>query len=117
MTQSPTDLYRRWIDDVWNGSAEAVKQLVSDDFVGHWPDRDVNGPDALAQLIAQTHEMFSSLRFDIEVEPFSDGEFVAGRWIGRGRTAEGETRFIGNDILRARDGRFVEYWVGTTRTG
>jgi len=35
-------------------------------------------------------------------------------WIGTGAAADGPTRFTGNDILRFADGRFVEYWTGTS---
>jgi len=39
---------------------------------------------------------------------------LAARWIGTGATADGRVRFTGNDILRFADGRFVEYWTGTS---
>ncbi|ASU86260.1 polyketide cyclase [Nocardiopsis gilva YIM 90087] len=108
------DLYRRWIDDVWNGSPEAVKDLVGDDFVGHWPDQDVHGPTELAERIGRTQAMFTDLRFELQVGPFVEENLVAGRWTGRGRTSDGEMSFFGNDILLVRDGRFVEYWVASS---
>ena len=106
-------LYQRWIDELWTGKPVAV-ELVSGDFVGHWPNRSVRGPNELQEIVDETREMFSDLRFVIEVEPFAEREFVAARWIGTGATAEGPARFTGNDILRFADGRFVEYWTGTT---
>ncbi|GAA2011961.1 hypothetical protein GCM10009799_45300 [Nocardiopsis rhodophaea] len=118
MAQTPQhDLYRRWIDELWNGSPESVEHLVSDDFVGHWPDRDVHGPAELAELIAQTQAMFSGLRFVLEVGPVVEGDLVAGRWTGHGRTPDGEMTFFGNDILRVRDNRFVEYWTASSAGG
>jgi hypothetical protein len=33
---------------------------------------------------------------------------------GRGKTGDSLTIFFGNDILRFADGRFVEYWTGTS---
>ena len=58
--------------------------------------------------------MFSDLSFVIEVGPIVEGDLVAGRWIGTGETEDGPMRFTGNDILRVADGRFVEYWTGTS---
>jgi hypothetical protein len=110
---TPKDLYRQWIAELWSGKPVA-SEVVSQDFVGHWPDRDVHGPAELQATIDETHKMFSDLTFEIEVGPLADGDLVAGRWRGSGRTADGEMSFVGNDILRFADGRFVEYWTGTS---
>ena len=106
-------LYQRWINELWAGKPVAG-ELVSADFVGHWPDRDVHGPAELQAIVDQTHTMFSELEFTIEIGPLVDGDFVAARWIGTGATGDGPARFTGNDILRFADGRFVEYWTGTS---
>ena len=42
----PKALYERWINELWAGEPVAA-ELVSEDFVGHWPDREVHGPDEL----------------------------------------------------------------------
>jgi SnoaL-like domain len=81
-------LYERWINELWAGRPVAA-ELVSDDFVGHWPDREVNGPAELWAIIEQTHEMLSELTFAIEVGPLVDGDLVAGRWVGTGSTQDG----------------------------
>ena len=106
-------LYERWINELWAGKPVAA-ELVSEDFVGHWPNRDVRGPDELQAMIDETHRMFSELQFIVDVEPFADRDMVAARWIGTGARAEGPARFTGNDILRVSGGRFVEYWTGTS---
>lgn len=107
------DAYRRWIHELWTGKPIA-SELVADDFVGHWPDHDVHGPAELESTIEKTHNMFDELTFQIEVGPLVDGELVAGRWTGRGKSGDSLTVFYGNDILRFADGRFVEYWTGTS---
>ena len=104
------EMYRRWIDELWNGDPAVAGALLADDFVGHWPDREVHGPGDLATIVRETRAMFTDLTFTMTVGPVADGDLVAGRWTGRGQTADGVTRFFGNDILRVRDGRFVEYW-------
>jgi ketosteroid isomerase-like protein len=106
-----TDLYERWLLELWHGDYDVAAEIVAGDFVGHWPDREVRGRDALVELIRETHAMFTTLRFTLELGPLADGEYVVGRWTGAGTTAEGEMRLLGNDILRVRDGRFAEYWV------
>ena len=82
--------------------------------VGHWPNRDVHGPDELQAMVDETRTMLRDLRFEVEVEPFVGRDLVAARWIGTGATADGPARFTGNDILRFAGGRFVEYWTGTS---
>ena len=106
-------LYQRWINELWTGNVAAT-ELVSDDFVGHWPNRDVRGPSELQAMIDETQKMVSDLMFVVEIEPFVDDDLVAARWIGTGATADGPARFTGNDILRFADGRFVEFWTGTS---
>lgn len=113
VTTPAHDLYRRWLDELWNGGPDAAERLVGADFVGHWPDRDVTGPAELAAVVGETHSMFTDLSFTLDVGPLAEGDLVAARWTGRGRTPEGPRSFFGNDILRIRDGLVVEYWVAT----
>ena len=110
---SATELYGRWINELWAGKQVAA-EVVSDSFVGHWPDRVIHGPTELAAIVRETREMMADLNFVMEVEPFVDGDLIAARWIGTGATKDGPKRFTGNDILRFADGRFVEYWTGTS---
>jgi SnoaL-like domain len=110
---TPDALYERWINELWAGKPVAA-ELVSDDFVGHWPDREVNGPDELQAIIAETRNMLAELTFEIELGPLVDGDMVAGRWVGKGRTDDGPMSFTGNDILRVEGDRFAEYWTGTS---
>ncbi|MCV7075296.1 ester cyclase [Mycobacterium szulgai] len=108
-------LYERWITELWAGR-QIAGEIVTDDFVGHWPDREVHGPAELEQIISQTRNMLADLNFHIEIGPICDGDLVAGRWAGAGVGPEGPLSFTGNDILRLGDGRqrFAEYWTGTS---
>jgi hypothetical protein len=105
-------LYERWINELWAGKRIAP-EIVTTDFVGHWPDREIHGPDELQAIIDETRNMLADLTFTIELGPLIDGEMVAGRWVGRGRSDDQAMPFTGNDILRIEDGRFAEYWTGT----
>lgn len=109
----PRGLYQRWILELWAGAPVAT-DLVRDEFVGHWPDREVRGPAELEAIIAETRNMFGSLTFAIEIGPLVDGDLMAGRWIGRGVTADGDLSFTANDIHRVSGERVVEYWTGTS---
>lgn len=93
--------------------ARRREQLIAGDFLGHWPDRDVRGRSALVQLIGATREVFSELTIQLELGPIAEGDLVAARWTGIGRSADGDMRLFGNDLLRLQDGRFAEYWVAS----
>lgn len=117
MRDDLTDLYRRWIDEAWSGDKAATREIVTDDFVGHWPDRDIHGPDALVDAIAAGFARFPDMKVWTVLGPFIDGDVVVGRWEGSASNSEGgRVRFAGNDILRVRDGRFAEFWVATATT-
>ena len=87
---------------------------MTENFVGHWPDRDVRGPAELAATVAQTRDMFTEITFELQVGPIVDADLVAARWTGSGVTPEGSMTFFGNDILRVAEGRFVEYWTASS---
>ncbi|UXA18466.1 ester cyclase [Mycobacterium sp. SMC-4] len=105
-------LYHEWIDAVWRRRV-ITPDLIDAAFVGHWPTGDVEGPAGLESVVAQTHSMFEKLDFAVDLGPLVDGDYVIGRWTGVGSSARGETRFTGNDILRLRNGKVVEYWPAT----
>ncbi|HET9559883.1 MAG TPA: ester cyclase [Actinomycetota bacterium] len=122
-------LYRRWMLELWNGDLAVATELVTDDFVIHQARADGagsderRGPEAVVQLVRDGHAPFDGLTFEIEVGPVVEGDLAAARWAGRGRyrggmpgaTAAAGTpvAFGGIDLLRARDGRFAEYWVSS----
>jgi hypothetical protein len=106
-------LYERWLLELWHGDYGVAEEILAPDFVGHWPDQEVSGRDALVELIRTTHGMFESLEFRLELGPIVAGDLVAARWTGVGRTADGEMPLLGHDFLRVADGRFAEYWVAS----
>ena len=106
-------LYERWLLELWHGDYGVADEILTADFAGHWPDREVSGRDALVELIRETRAMFTSLEFSLELGPFVDGDFVAARWTGVGVMEGKEVPLLGNDILRVADGRFAEYWVAS----
>ncbi|WP_311132070.1 ester cyclase [Nonomuraea gerenzanensis] len=107
--------------ELWNGDLQLAHELVTPDFVGHWPGMDVSGPDGLVEALRQGHAPFAEVEVTLDVGPIVDGDLVSARWTFAGTyrgglpgvTAAEGTRiaFSGHDILRAKDGRFTEYWV------
>ncbi len=108
-------LYKRWITELWAGRRVAG-ELVTPDFVGHWPTRDVRGPDGLQAEVDRMHLALKELAFVLEVGPVVDGDMIAARWIATGSGEGGPVRYTGNDLLRVADGKIVEYWSGVTRS-
>ncbi|ORB59051.1 nuclear transport factor 2 family protein [Mycobacterium persicum] len=108
-------LYDRWITELWAGRRIGA-EIVAEDFVGHWPGRDIHGPAELEQIIDDTRTRFADLTFAVEIGPLCDGDWVAGRWVGAGHGPDGPVAFTGNDIVRlsADRQRFAEYWAGTS---
>lgn len=126
----PAAHYLRWINELWNGELNQLdtiaRDIVSEDFVGHWPGQPqlVTGPDALADVIRQGRLPFKDMTFDIQLGPVVSGDIVSGRWVARGSYTAGEfaipgaqaeagtpVEFHGHDFLRFQQGRFCEYWV------
>jgi predicted ester cyclase len=115
--------------ELWNGDLALAGELVTDDFVVHQARVDaasseaVRGPEAVTRMVREGHAPFEGLTFTIEVGPLVEGDLVAARWVGRGRYRGGlpgaaapagtPVVFGGIDLLRAREGRFAEYWVSS----
>ncbi|GAA3584822.1 ester cyclase [Nonomuraea rosea] len=116
-----SDLYRRWLLEMWNGDFELAYELVTPDFTGHWPGMDVTGPAGLVEALQQGYAPFTGVKVTLDVGPIVDGDLVSARWTFTGgyrggipgaSVAEGtEVAFSGHDILRAEGDRFAEYWV------
>ncbi|MFW5418368.1 nuclear transport factor 2 family protein [Nocardiopsis sp. CNT-189] len=120
------ELYRRWLPGMWEaptGELDRIaRELFTDDAVGHWPGREVHGPVGIADQIRTTHAMFTRIGTSVRVGPVvgADG-LIAAQWLFTADYVEGVpgataapgtgVRFLGADFLRARDGRFCEYWV------
>lgn len=124
MATDPGELYRRWLLELWtSGDPALAEQLVTADFVGHWPDQDVHGPAELAAVIGQSLSFFSQVTTEIEVGPLVDGDLVAARWSFSGPYAGGmpgahapagtPVTLRGADVMRVAGGRFAEYWVSS----
>jgi hypothetical protein len=122
-------LYRRWLEELWGGDLELAGEILTPDFVGHWPDQDVHGPRGAAEAVRAGRAPFDGIRLTLDVGPVADADKVSARWTFHaayrgglpGGTAPPGTRvaFSGMDILRIdpASGKFVEYWVVSDALG
>ena len=118
-------LYRQWLPGLWNAEpcsmAALAAEIFTADAVAHWgPGRDYSTPETIAAKVREGVEMFDDVVVELEHGPVVDGDLVAARWTFAGRFRGGvpefpgkegaEVRYHGMDLMRARDGRFAEYW-------
>jgi len=122
-------LYRRWLLELWHAAPadrEAIaRELVTEDFTVRQAGQpeEPRGPARLVGLVEAGSAPFDDVRLELAIGPLVDGELVAARWIFRGRykgTIPGASApvgtavaFAGMDLLRAREGRFAEYWTSS----
>ena len=115
-------LYRRWLLEVWgDGDVKAAEEILAEDLLDHNP---ITGQPAgrAGDLWAarMVRKAFPDLKFTPDVV-LSDGEYVVGRWTMTGTNLGVLDLFnlpptgrpvtmTGQEIFRARDGRFVEVW-------
>ncbi|MFB4310230.1 ester cyclase [Actinomadura sp. GTD37] len=121
-------LYRRWLFEVWGGDLAVAAQILTPGFTGHWPNLEVHGPDEAAEQVRRSHEYFTGVRTTLDAGPVvgtvpggGEGGMVAAAWSFHGSYRGGipgataapgtPVSFRGQDIFRAEDGRFAEYWV------
>jgi hypothetical protein len=123
----PRSLYERWLFELWTTADRGLAgELVTAEFVGHWPDQDVCGPDELVAVIGQSLSFFSDVTTSIDLGPIVEGDLLAARWGFRGgyaggmpgATAPAGTPLMlrGADMMRLAGGRFAEYWVSSDAT-
>ncbi|TCP57253.1 SnoaL-like polyketide cyclase [Tamaricihabitans halophyticus] len=118
------ELYRQWLPGAWNADPVQIPDLIAElfapDALGHWPSREINGADGIAEAVVQAVTMFDDVHVELVMGPIADGDLVAAQWYFNatyrgdfpGATAAAGTRisYRGADILRAEGDRFVEYW-------
>ncbi|MFI5941449.1 ester cyclase [Streptomyces uncialis] len=121
-------LHEGWCD-LWRGDFARAEEILDPGFVVHQarPDgsdsRAVTGPARLLPEIEQTMAAFGGIDITVDVGPVVDGDLIAARWTMRATNTGGIPHatapvgtgiaFSGHDILRVRDGRFLEYWTCT----
>jgi predicted ester cyclase len=116
------EAYEEWLMGVWGRGDEALaERLLAEDLVDH--NRIPGQPDGRAGDLWAANAIrvaFPDLVFTLDVA-FESADLVTGRWTMTGtHTGPLElmklpptgrpVRMSGQEIFRARDGRFVEVW-------
>nr|WSZ20431.1 ester cyclase [Streptomyces canus] len=124
--KNPRGMLDSWIR-LWNGDYGQAAGIISPRFHVHAALLDggdgssVRGADGLVDMVRQIRAPFPDLRFSVEVGPLIDGQYASLRWTATGTYAGGfpgakaepgtVVTFTGNDTLRVKSGKFVEYWL------
>src|SRR4051812_8328159 len=116
------DMYQRWLQEYWGDGDESVaRELLHADLVDHnaLPGQPA-GIEGDLWACRAIRKAFPDLVFTCDVV-FESGDLVTGRWTMTG-THTGEFDLVGlpptgrpvqmsgQEIFRARDGKFVEVW-------
>jgi predicted ester cyclase len=116
------EMYERWLAEVWGNGNEAVAaELLHEDLLDHnaMPAQPAGRAGELWAARA-VRTAFPDAQFTVDVA-FEQGDLVTGRWTMTG-THTGPLELLGlpptgrpvtitgQEIFRARDGRFVEVW-------
>jgi predicted ester cyclase len=120
MGQASKELQLRFIDEFQSkGDVAVAEEILTDDFVDHTPFGPIPGTrEGVIQLFGMLRAAFPDLRAEVH-DLLVDGDKVVTRKTFHG-THQGDFMGIaptGNsvawdviDIVRHRDGRFVEHW-------
>jgi steroid delta-isomerase-like uncharacterized protein len=120
------EFLRKAVEEVWNkGNFDNMKEMVSDDFVIHFPGEEIRGLENIKTFYTELRKAFPDIRFTI-VDQIAEENKVVTRWTAAG-THKGEFKGIpptgqkvkisAIDIDRISDGKFVECWSNMDELG
>jgi predicted ester cyclase len=110
MSETNSQLARRWFDDVWNRrKEETVRELLHPDIVGQMEGRVVSSPDEFLQARREMLTALPDLRVEIQ-GVVGEGDEVAVRWGAKATGPAGPLSFRGVTWLVFEDGRIVRGW-------
>jgi predicted ester cyclase len=120
MSEKNKRIARRVFEDVQSqGNQMLIKELVTEDYVGHTPLGDIHGPEGAKQFTSMLHAGFPNFQVTVEAQ-IAEGDLVATRWISQG-LHNGEFQGVpptgkrmamsGMTIFRIANGKLVEGWT------
>jgi steroid delta-isomerase-like uncharacterized protein len=111
---SPEQILRSYYDAWTDGDAEALRDLLTDDYCGHVhtiSGTEEHGADELAARLENHAEAFESVEYELEDVLPCDGEVAARVTMrARHRETEREAETAGIVILRLEGGQIAEEW-------
>jgi steroid delta-isomerase-like uncharacterized protein len=127
-TEQNKKLLRKAVEEIWNkGNFDRLKELVSADFVIHFPrpGEDIRGPENVKHFYTELRNAFPDIHFTI-VDQIAEGDKIVTHWSATG-THKGEFKnipttgkrvtFNAMDIDKISDGKFVECWTNVDELG
>ena len=121
-TEQIKELIRKAVEEIWNnGNFDRLKDLVSEDFVIHFPreGEEIRGPENVKQFYTELRKAFPDLHFTI-IDLIAEKNKVVTHWAAtgthkaefKGIPATGKkVAFKAVDIDRVVNGKFVECWT------
>jgi steroid delta-isomerase-like uncharacterized protein len=110
----PEQVLRAYYDAWAKGDAEAVGELVADDYCGHvhtLSGTEEQSAEELAERVEGHAGAFEQVEYDVEDVIASDGRVAARVTMRAGHRETGrEAETVGLVILRVEDGRIAEEW-------
>lgn len=122
------ELIRTAVEEIWNnGDFDKLKDLVSDDFVIHFPrpGKEIRGPENVKQFYTELRKAFPDLQFTI-IDLLAEDSKVVTHWSAtgthkdefKGIPATGKrVTFNAMDIDKIIHGKFVECWTNIDELG
>lgn len=125
-TERNKELLRIAVEEVWNkGNFDNMKEMVSDDFVIHFPREKIQGLENIKSFYTELRKAFPDINFTI-IDQVAEENKVVTHWTATG-THKGEFKGIpatgqkvkisAIDIDRISDGKFVECWSNMDELG
>lgn len=120
------ELLRKAVEEVWNkGNFDNMKDMVSDDFVIHFPREEIRGVENIKEFYTELRKAFPDINFTI-VDQVAEENKVVTHWTATG-THKGEfngipatgqkVKFSAIDIDKISNGKFVECWSNMDELG
>lgn len=120
------ELLRIAVEEVWNkGNFENMREMVSDDFVIHFPREKIEGVENIKGYFTELRKAFPDISFTI-VDQVAEENKVVTHWTATG-THKGEFKGIpatgrkvkisAIDIDKLSNGKFVECWSNMDELG
>ena len=110
MSETNSQLARRWFDDVWNRrKEETVRELLHPEIVGQMEGRTVRSRDEFLQARREMLTALPDLRVEVQ-GVVGEGDEVAVRWEARATGPTGPVAFRGVTWLVFEGGRIVRGW-------
>ena len=119
-TEDNKTLVHRFFEEFANqGNLAVADDLFVPEYVHHFPDEDIHGPDGMKQLDKRLRTAFPDWQISAD-DVIAEGDKVVVRYTMHG-THQGEgfdiaptgkrVVYTGIDIIRIADGKIVEQWT------